>query len=222
MRNRPRPWSARQVGRGLGVEGVDVEALTVVFDLGAAGRRLEAQRDLDLIVVAAMADGVGGGLLDAEHDVVDQTHRRSSGAGSRAAARGRAAGARVPWRRRSAGREQKCLSSCLTLRSQGSPAKDQEREKPDDQPNSLHGIIRPAPRCGNVAPMGARSARVFPWPPKRLVGHCPSTFEMNVGREPRVPCRAPASEQGRRCRRGRGRDRHLHRASPRGSSRRGP
>ena len=43
----------------------------MVFDLGKQIAACEAQRDLDIAVAAAVANGIGGGLLDAEHDVVD-------------------------------------------------------------------------------------------------------------------------------------------------------
>ena len=61
----------QQVGQRVGVERGDVEAAAVVFDGGDQVAALEVQRDLDGLLDAAVTDGVGGGLFDAQHDVVD-------------------------------------------------------------------------------------------------------------------------------------------------------
>ena len=60
------------VGVALRVEAGRVEAAAAVFDLGHQTLGFEGQRDLDLVGGAAMADGVGAGLLDAEHAVLDR------------------------------------------------------------------------------------------------------------------------------------------------------
>ena len=62
---------AQRIGQRLGIEGSGVEAVALVCDLGDQIATLEAHGDLDVLLAAAVADGVGGGLLDAEHDVVD-------------------------------------------------------------------------------------------------------------------------------------------------------
>ena len=65
--------AGQEVWFGMGVEGLDVEALTVVADLAVQLIALEAQRDLHLFGGAAVTDGVGAGFFEAEHDVVDET-----------------------------------------------------------------------------------------------------------------------------------------------------
>ena len=67
--------AAAVVGGGIGVAGgveaAGVEAAATVPDLSGQAFGFEGQRDLDVVAGAAMADGVGAGLLDAEHAVVD-------------------------------------------------------------------------------------------------------------------------------------------------------
>ena len=73
--------AAAVIGEGIGlrlaVEGSSVEAAAPVCDLGDQIATLEAHGDLDVVLAAAVADGVGGGLLDAEHDVVDELALRA-------------------------------------------------------------------------------------------------------------------------------------------------
>ena len=104
MMNRPRPWSALGSGLRCGSKLAVSKPRPRSLTCGHQALGLEGQRDLDVVAGAAVADGVGAGLLDAEHDVVDRPRgRRSTGAGSRAGARGRAAGGRAAGGRGSAG-----------------------------------------------------------------------------------------------------------------------
>jgi hypothetical protein len=61
----------QRIGAGFRVEACDVETSAVVFDRRYQFGLGEAQDDLDVFGGVAMADGVGAGLLHAEHDIVD-------------------------------------------------------------------------------------------------------------------------------------------------------
>ena len=61
-----------QVGNSVAIEAGDIEAAAMVADFGEQSTIFEAQRQLDIELATAMTDGVGGGLLDAQHDVIDQ------------------------------------------------------------------------------------------------------------------------------------------------------
>ncbi len=60
-----------RVGRGRRVEARHVEGRSPVLDGGRQEAVIEGERDRDVGVGAAVADGVGAGFLDAEHEVVD-------------------------------------------------------------------------------------------------------------------------------------------------------
>ena len=61
-----------RVGHALRPKARHVEAHTAVLDQRHQGAVVELEGDLDVGVDAAVADGVGGRLLDAQHEVVDQ------------------------------------------------------------------------------------------------------------------------------------------------------
>ena len=61
----------QDIRQRLAVEARKIEPAAVVFDLGKQIAACEAQRDLDIAVAAAVANGIGGGLLNTEHDIVD-------------------------------------------------------------------------------------------------------------------------------------------------------
>ena len=66
---------ASEIGHDVGVELVGVEAASAVLDERDEPPTGEPQGDLHVVVGGAVADGVGAGFLDAEHDVVDQVPR---------------------------------------------------------------------------------------------------------------------------------------------------
>ena len=61
-----------EVGCAVRVEALHGEAVAAVLDRGHELFGGELQRDLDVLTRATVADGVGAGLLDAEHEVVDE------------------------------------------------------------------------------------------------------------------------------------------------------
>ena len=67
----------REVGQGPRVEDGDVESSSAVFDERDEPLVGELQGDPDVVGGAAVADGVGAGFLDAEHDVVDEITLRA-------------------------------------------------------------------------------------------------------------------------------------------------
>ena len=58
-----------RIGQPVGIERIDVKALPIVLHRGNKVGAFEAQVDLDVVRRAAVADGVGAGLLDCQHDV---------------------------------------------------------------------------------------------------------------------------------------------------------
>ena len=58
--------------RSLAVERLHIEAVARVADLGDEVALLGEEADLDILLGAAVADGVGAGLLDREDHVVDR------------------------------------------------------------------------------------------------------------------------------------------------------
>ena len=64
------PAGGHQVRPDCGVEAGDVEATAGVLDASDQRAALELQRHLHLVAGATVADGVGAGLFDAEHDLV--------------------------------------------------------------------------------------------------------------------------------------------------------
>jgi hypothetical protein len=60
-----------RVGEQLRVEGTGIEGPALVFDRDLHLTVCEGHKKLDLLGRAAVADGVGAGLLDRQDDIVD-------------------------------------------------------------------------------------------------------------------------------------------------------